>query len=336
MISGLMTTSDRRMTARPVVAARAPLPVAAPARPVRACGALLALANTRQVPSPPNFLTSVLLAVVSLGVAPALLWPMRFRRAADVNRRALLELARWGKSRSNETDGGKLFVAAHRVRFYPSLLTLGMFGVVVAVGAVAWGITQVTPAHDLLSWFIGLTYGALWPRYSAVSAETSLSIFGIWTIGLTVAYSAHLLQAHLYAWSLRRFLDEFNKLAIAEGYAPVMLEPIGFGLSPWLLSCVALAMLSGLWAIPFAFAGATDCRLRGRAFGRMRQALTARVRDVIFSKPTFTRPGEGRILANSRCVTDGCARPLGKTSRFCPRCGAPTGAPVMPRRVVRG
>ncbi|QOV90223.1 hypothetical protein [Humisphaera borealis] len=336
MTTGQLTISDRPGLVRPETPVRIVPSSAAAVRPVRASIALAALDSVRSVASKPNFLTSVVLAIFSLGVAPALRWSARFRRSADANRRALLELARWGESRTKETEERRLLAAAYRVRFYPSLLTVAMVGIVAAVGAVAWGITQVTPGHDLGSWFIGLTYGALWPRYISVSAETSFVVFGVWSLGLTVAYSAHLLQVHLYAWSLRRFLDEFNKLAIAEGYAPVLLEPIGFGLSPWLLSCAALAMLSGFWAIPFAFAGATDCRLRSRAFGRVNKALAARVRDIIFSKPTFHRPGEGRTPATSRCVTDGCATPLARSARYCPRCGVATGVATMPGRAVRG
>lgn len=299
---------------------------------VRACGALSALGATRAASPSPNFLTSMVLAIVSLGVLPALLWPARFRRTADANRQALLELARWGRTRLNEADGERLLLAARRTRFYPSLFTLAMSGVVAAVGVVAWGLTKVSPAYDLASWVIGLTYGAVWPRYHAISVETSLNVFAVWTLGLSVAYIAHLAQVHLYAWSLRKFLDEFNKLSIAEGYAPVLLEPIGFGFSPWLLTCGGLMMLSGIWAIPMAFAGATDCRLRNRAFAKLEADLTGRVRDIIFAKPLTFRPVPAGAVA--RCTTDGCATALMPHNRYCPRCGVATGLPMLPRRAV--
>lgn len=329
MLTGFVTTSQARLPSSPFGASESvragSLPAATAPSKLFAAPVLEALRNTRDARRGPNFLTSLILAVASLGVLPALLWPMRFRRSADGDRRALLELARWGRARCSETDGASLVAAAERVRFHSSLFTLALAGVVTAVGAIAWSLTSIPAGQSLSAWLAGLTYGAFWPRYSAISMET-LGAFSLWTLGLTVAYAAHLAQAQLYALSLRRFLDEFNKLAIAEGYAPVMLEPISFGFSPFILSGAALMLLSGLWAIPMALAGGTDCRVRRRAVWRMRAALSGRVRDMIFARPLMARPTDfvAATTAARRCATDGCAKPLSNPARFCPRCGKKT------------
>jgi len=284
--------------------------------PVPAYAALEALA-TLPSRTRPRSLTSLLLAIVSLGILPAVLWPLRFRRSVNADRHALREVARWGKPRLHEAHARQLDDAAARVRFAPWLMTLGLFGAVISLGAVAWGITQIMPPYDLATWLMGLTYGMVWPRFSAVTADVPLIAFAVWTLGLVVAYLAHLAQVHLYAHGLRRFLDEFNRLSIAEGYTPVLLEPIGFGLSPWLLTAVALLMLSGFWGIPLALAGATDGRLRRRALPRMRAAIASRIRDIIFES---TRPADLKP-AFTRCATGGCGRPLAKAIKYCPRCG---------------
>jgi hypothetical protein len=259
-------------------------------------------------------------------VLPALAWPKRFRRLAVADQQMLLKVAEWGRPRLIEEDAKRLIGAAERVRFHPSLMTLAMTGVAFAMAAVAWGLTQVQPGQNLGSWLLAMTFGALWPRYSAIGAETPAIVYTIWTLGLIVAYSAHLIQVHLHAHSLRRFIDEFNQLSIAEGYAPVLLEPIGFGFSPiWVLTAGSLLMLSGVWAIPLAIAGATENRLRKRAIKKLRADLTGRIRDIIFAR---ARASEINLPAAAYCATPGCRRPLSKGVKFCPRCGARAGRSI--------
>ena len=292
----------------------------------KAADALAALRTDDASGRAPGALRSFAAAVVTLGVWPAIRWTSRFEQVIARDHATLTRLAEWSRRRLPEPQARCLAEAAGGVRQRPWAVPAVFL--IVALTLLSFStLLEVARARDgVWPTVIGSTFGFRWAQLLHPS-DPGVGAFLVWTVGLSAAYGTHLLQIHLHARAVRRFLDEFNRtIVVEEGFPPVLLDPIAIGFSPlWVLAAGTLLFLGSAWAIPFAVAGANDGRYRRRASVRLRQDLAARVRDVIFASPELSRPVLKVPVDAVRCATPGCGGALGPKSKFCPRCGTRRG-----------
>ncbi|MDB5296972.1 MAG: hypothetical protein JWO31_2955 [Phycisphaerales bacterium] len=323
------TTPSPATTGRPAAVAPNPYGGHVPPQATDVLAALRpAVAATTR---PPGAFMGVLLALVSLGVVPAVLWAFRFQSVAAADRRALRRVADWTAGRVGSDRAAGLLAAADQVRPHVVLPALVALYAVAAVVVVALSAGHLPFAIDSWGSVLETTYGLQWFRYLRASPLPGAHVVGFmaWSIGAAGAYLAHLLQVHVHARAVRRFLDEFNRLVpLEEGFGPVLLDPIGFGFAPvWMLAAAVLCAASGWWGVAFAAAGATDRRYRRSAVRCLRGGLAKRVKDVVLAHPergrhaAGTASGRTDVTAVARCPTPGCGRPFGAGVKFCPRCG---------------
>jgi hypothetical protein len=307
-----------------------------PAAPsARACDALEALKAEPLSVHAPSPLFAVLLAVLTLGAGPAILWTIRFHRAARQEREALRTLSDWAASHMRDPGARRPLYAALRcvrVRIIPS-----WFCVVFAIGALiiaVSGFFLFPDSREPSQLWIGSTYGFHWPRFDEPEWHyLRWRIFAGWTACLFTSYLLHLASVHLFARDVQSYLDAFNQeVAVEEGFAPVLREPIGWKSSPiWGLAAALLMTVSGWWGIPLAIAGMTDARYRRRASCRMRDDLADRVRSLIHLRPAYHDAEAVEIVRNAppvRCATSGCDTVLLAKAKFCARCGARRGKAI--------
>jgi hypothetical protein len=315
-ISAATATSGVTATTRGV-APRPSLP--------RACDVLAELKRPLHNTPAPAVLPALLMAALTFGIAPALLWPLRFWRSVRHERRSFLLFAEWARSHTSPEEGRCLTASAGRVGFVPRLFTLGLAGVVAAAGGAAWAFTHSGRGPGVFHRLVGTTYGFEWPRYADARGAGHLTPFLLWTIGLTVAYAAHLVQVQLHARSVRRFLDDCNRFLIEEGSSPVYMVPIGLGFSPlWVVAAVMFSAFSATWGVALAVAGATDRRYRRRASAEVRTSLARGVREIVLLHLGHDSSRVAALASDRtavRCATPGCNVPLVPGAKFCTRCG---------------
>ena len=297
-------------------------------------------------------------AVITFGLYPAVIWPLRFRQVIDAERMRLGRLAQWLESRDGfdgfdkltagrltaggHPDAPRLRLAADAIRFRPLLYLIGF------ASCAAWIVLffacggTLFPRHSLLIdstyWFHPvLLSDELWFRQflhyrgHAPLRVVRTALYTGWVAALSLAFVAHWLQVQLHAGSVRRFLDGFNKIAIHEGLSPVFLLPVGSGLRPmWVLGAIVMAWMNAPWGIPLMLAGSVQRRYVARVGPEMRNALATRMREMTLlprpapvPTPPAPRPARAAAAADTRrrCTTEGCRLPLPAGARFCPRCG---------------
>lgn len=321
-----MTTLAHNSAIRPTYA-----PVALPtvAGPRRGCEVLDDLRARPTGSTPPGVVSAVVWAAATVGIAPGVLWPVRFKQAADAEGKTLRCLADWAGSRVSPAEARELKQFAGRVRFAPILFTLGLAGALVAALAVAWGLTHTGGPQAPFSRLMGLTFGFFWPKFHHVTAgrDAWAVAYAVWTAGLLTAYVSHLVQVHLYAHRVRQYLDALNRVLVDQGAPPAYLRTIGWGFAPlWVIAAVVMLAFGGIWAIPLAVAGATDRRYRRKASPKLRANLAERVRTLLLHEPTYAADAPAAIAtqraAVSLCQMPGCGRPMRSGTKFCPRCGS--------------
>jgi hypothetical protein len=301
---------------------------------VRACDALSELRPGALSPPAPRPLLALFLGLLTFGAGPAILWAYRFAAAARRDQAVLQRVTQWAQGRVRDPAAGRaLSAAVKRVR--PRVLLAVLTSLCAVAGlVVVLSITLHAPAVVGPLWqLLGSTYGFQWPRFStgplmSIRAEA----FAYWTASLFFAYLLHLLHVHLHARDVQHYLNEFNRLvAVEEGFPPVLLEPIGWGFSPfWGSAAAVMVLLSVWWGIPLAIAGATDSRYRRKAACRMRVDLADRVRMLVHLRPAYhhSEPVTATVEPVVYCATPGCDLPLHPEAKFCPRCGARRGRSV--------
>lgn len=302
--------------------------------PIRACDALESLQSSPLAAQAPSPLFAVLLALLTLGAGPAVLWAWRFRVAAQRENAVLRCVTEWAESHLRDPAARRPLDAALRgVRapLIPNFFTI-FFAVAAVLLAGAGFFILPTHAEPSQLW-IGSTYGFHWPRYSDLEWHfLRWRIFGAWTACLFASYLLHLATVHLYSRHVQRYLNVFNRLvAVEEGFAPVLLETIGWKSSPlWGLASAALLVVSGWWGIPLAVAGMTDARYRKRASCKMRLDLIDRVRCLIHLRAAYHDAATVPVTRAPivRCATPGCDTPLAPKAKFCARCGARRGRAI--------
>jgi hypothetical protein len=286
--------------------------------------------------------TTFFAAVITFGLYPAIIWPLRFRQVIDAERARLGRLAQWLEARGGHPDAPRLRLAADAIRFRPLLYLIGF------AGCAAWALLffalggRLSPGHPLLM-------GSTWSFHPALLTDGNwleqflhngrrapllvirTALYAGWVAALSLAFVFHWLQVQLHAGSVRRFLDEFNKIAIHEGLSPVFLPPSGVGVRPmWVVGAVVMAWINAPWGIPLMLAGSVQRRYVARVGPEVRNALATRVREMALLPrpvpiPVVVPPRRERNTAMAdarvRCTTEGCRQPLPAGARFCPRCG---------------
>ncbi|HEX8911226.1 MAG TPA: zinc ribbon domain-containing protein [Humisphaera sp.] len=311
------------MTTAPVNFRPAATVLAPPGRVVQACEVIASLAaDDRRSPPTPGALTGFLLSILTLGVWPAVVWPMRLREVAARQWHQAALVSAWLKPRVAKPDAERLEAAAAGVRPGIALGVLGWAGVAISLAAVVRGVAVRPAEQSVGEWLRGMTF-VIGPASSAAQVVAFVGGAG----GMVVAYVAHVVSVQLHARAVRRFLDAFNHVAVlTEALPPVYLEPIGWGFSfPWMLAAVGLVVLRQPWGVPLAIAGATDRRFRRSAWCKARQELAERVKAIVMHHPPAGRggtpmePEPDEVV--SHCPRGGCGVPIVAKARFCPRCG---------------
>jgi hypothetical protein len=281
-------------------------------------------------------------AVLTFGLYPAVIWPLRFRQIIDAERVRLGRLAQWVEARGGHPDAPRLRLAADAIRFRPLLYLIGF------AGCAAWALLffavggRLSPGHPLLmgsTWSfhpVLLTEGNWFGHFVHSRGQAPLrvvrtALYAGWVAALSLAFLFHWLQVQLHARSVRRFLDEFNKIVIHEALSPVFLPPIGAGVRPmWVAGAVLMAWMNAPWGIPLMLTGSVQRRYVARVRPQLGNALATRVREmsllprpvpVPVAVPPITMRNVSMADARIRCTTEGCRQPLPAGARFCPRCG---------------
>ena len=307
---------------------------ALPAAPAHAASADDGAALVRDLGAPigprsPGLITGMALSAVTFGILPALLWPFRFAKFAQQQKRDLGRLARWVSLSTPHPSTKRLSEAAAGVEFRPALLVMALM-CCAAIGVVFLALISGMPAgYDPGKALLGSAFG----RLAEYSGPGFALLFVAWAVGLSVGYLCQWVQIQLHARSVRKLLDVFNEVALDEGIAPVFLEPVGFLVGPlWLAAGVLLLVMGAPWGVCFMLAGGVQSRYTRRVSPQLRALLAQRVRDMLLLRRPFPgrapHPDDSRGYTRTRCETPGCRMPLPVSAKFCPRCGVRSAGPV--------
>ncbi len=279
--------------------------------------------------------TTFFAAVITFGLYPAVMWPLRFRQVIDAERRRFGRLAQWleARGRFDNLAAGthpvapRLRISADAIRFRPFLYLIGF------ASCAAWVLLffacggRLGSHHSLLMASTYSSHPALladnnWAilflhrgPYAPLWAVRD-SLFAAWVAALSLAFVTHWAQVQLHAGSVRRFLDEFNKIAIDEGLSPVFLSPVGSGVRPmWVAGALVMAWMNAPWGIPLMLAGSVQRRYVVRVGPDMRSALATRVREMTLlprpaTVPPVPRTARNAVDVRARCTTEGCRQPV--------------------------
>src|SRR5260221_1591779 len=208
-------------------------------------------------------LKSLFLGIISFGLLPILAWTRNFRTFAIAEQQQLLHLAQWLRQNSSHPLARQLESDAVELR--PRVL-LSWLSVLIAV-AMAVGMYLViqpyrwyTPWEQLLAgtYSFGKGHGF---NYRVGTLPNSHQMFTLWVYGLGAAYLLHIVQVHLHAGDVRRFVARFSEIAQAEGINRVKATPLGTTLRPlWLAGGFALFAMGAPWGVVAMVAGAAPRR----------------------------------------------------------------------------
>jgi hypothetical protein len=264
---------------------------------------------------------TLVLAALTFGIAPLLVWPSRLRELIAAERDRYLQLAAWMRTVSGERSQ-RLAHAAERIRPQPVLAVLP----VMLPLLVIWQFLMMTIQHGPINrWAVNAT----WRFAQNIDPDSfTRQQFFVWTGGLALAYLLH--WAHLL-WHQARVRDavvEFNHLAAAEGVAPVPV-PIGFGLRPlWLVAGMfMLGGASALWALPMMLAGGLQRSYAKTTVPVVQGQIGLRVRQLLSRRrPAMFVPTP--VSQARRCSNERCRAPVARVANFCSRCGTHVGPDV--------
>lgn len=286
--------------------------------------------------------TAFVAAVITFGLYPAVIWPLRFRQVIDADRFRLGRLAQWLEARGSHPDAPRLRLAADAIRFRPLPYLIGF------VSCAAWALMffacggSFSLGHSMLlestySFHPALIENTEWPRqflhsgWRAPPHVLRTALYAGWVAALSLASITQYHQVQKHAGSVRRFLDQFNKIAIHEGLSPVFLPPLGSGVTPmWVVGAIVMVWMNAPWGVLLMLAGSVQRRYVARVGPEMRNALATRMREMTLlprsapvAAPVAPKPARNGVIADARrrCTTEGCRLPLPAGARFCPRCG---------------
>jgi hypothetical protein len=270
-------------------------------------------------------LKSLFLGIISFGLLPILSWTRNFRTFAIAEQQQLLHLAQWVRTNSSHPLARQLESDAVELR--PRVL-LSWLSVLIAV-AMAVGMYF---ALELNRWYspwdqlVAGTYG--FGKHRVLDRRVTLfpnshQMFTLWVYGLGAAYLLHIVQVHLHAGDVRRFVARFSEIAQAEGINRVKATPLGTTLRPlWLAGGFALFAMGAPWGVVAMVAGAAQRRYITSTSRDTRADLAHRLRAMLIRRRPSSAAGVPvPIYLRDRCIEPKCRAEVPRGVNYCPRCG---------------
>ena len=286
-------------------------------RPDYLAGALLqSLMRPMIEPFAPQFIRTLILAVVSFGIIPLIQMPRRLRGFAARERDQLAHLANWMRIQFG-SDAETLDPRTPGLDRVVHLLRLVSWaGAITVMGAIGWYLWNDHDLEDLTR----STYAFFSVRAHGNRGQDEL-LFTIWMVGLCVGYAAQWLAIQVHQARVRTFVTRFNVLAARQNLRKLAPPVEALGLRPiWLAGAVGLMCLGSLWGIPLMLAGAAQTRYIRHRSRWMRAELAQRVREVLQqTRPTMMLAVP--VVLRRKCPVAVCKAPLPQAATFCPRCG---------------
>ena len=271
-----------------------------------------------------SFARALITGVLSFGIVPVFSLSRRFRDYILFERQQMDHLADWLRSHHETEEANALRNLSKRIRFREQLHTLSF---VLAIFTVAALLFLTGPFS--LRRLIDHTYEVR----PFATARLPLT-FVLWNALLCAAYGLHWLQIRLYIRDLRRFVEQFNRVAGHDKLEPVNPPRLKLGMRVgWILTAVLLACVGAFWGIPMALAGASQRRYINQTAQHVREQMGERVRTMMGLRgpaPVVAGATPHYRVHTYRCDRDNCRANLPAAARFCPRCGAPVVSPADP------
>jgi|GEM_PF-1546106 len=254
---------------------------------------------------------------LSFGILP-LLFPLRRQRQFHlIERDQYFHLSEWMRLQcgDNASDLPESHDEINRNAGVP-------FIVGIASAFVTMWIVLTHIIHS--GWSFGdllrLAYGTPWTILVNVGRSGDIWLDRL-VPTMLIGQIAYWFNGLLQSRSTRRFAERFNLLAKKEGFAPVSVPALSFGLRPlWMVGALIFISLHAPWGAVMMLAGASQRRYIRHESMNLRLQLAQRVRDVMAVKRPLTRVPVSTSL-REKCNDEKCRSPLPATARFCPRCG---------------
>jgi hypothetical protein len=269
-------------------------------------------------------LKSLFLGIISFGLLPILAWPRGFRTFAIAEQQQLLHLAQWVRANSSHPLARQLESDAVELR--PRVL-LSWLSVLIAVAMAVGMFFVLEPNRWYSSWdqLVAGTYGFGKHRvldHRVTLLPNSHRMFTLWVYGLGAAYLLHIVQVHLHAGDVRRFVARFSEIAQAEGINRVKATSLGTTLRPlWLAGGFALFALGAPWGAVAMVAGAAQRRYITSTSRDTRADLAHRLRAMLIRRRPSSVGIPVPIYLRDRCVEPRCRAEVPRGVNYCPRCG---------------
>ena len=268
------------------------------------------------IPSTP--LATALMAGLTFGLLPAVVWPLRWATFLDRERAGYLDLAHWWRRRVDPAEAQPSDGVLNTLRPRPILVVLpwlavGFVATVLGVGAYLDG-----PQHV---WAV--TYGyhngldpASWPA----GGSTWRNLHSAWLWTLFAAYAIHWYAVRSHGQAVGDLVRWTNRLTRDNGDRRVRNEAARLGLGPlWVTIAVGACFVHAWWAVPMVLAGAAQRRYADVGTVRLGRALRAQAGEVVATAGGGTSAGP--------CPAPECGAVLPPKAKFCPRCGSPADRP---------
>jgi hypothetical protein len=264
-------------------------------------------------------LVTMVLAAMSFGLLPLLVWPHRFRRLMRVEQQQLWHLAEWLRLRTGSAKAAALRDQSEALAPGPLTGVFSFFLVLLFVALIrlplihhrdwqSFWMSAYGVRHMARPWFWQAPFDPTWMRWSLIMA---------------IGYFLHWLQVCRHAGAMGEYAKGFNAVIADEKMSPVRIHGVGVGFHPiWALVALVGVVYNAYWAIPMALAGAVHVRYVRVTSRQLRSDLARRVRWMLDKNrpPVSLRgPSEPRPCVNEKCRA---MVPVG--AMFCPRCGART------------
>ena len=266
---------------------------------------------------------SLVVAFLSLGALPVLLWHDRFRDFVDDERHHLRRFGDWLRLHSTRPETMDLRVAGEELSCRPLLSALSILSVVAVV--ILFAVQLGNDGRPVIEQIFSHTYGFDTTRMTGLAPSDAQRLFTAWCVGVSAAYLFHWVQVQAHAFDVARFVRHANSIFRHEGIPRVPVPRIGIGLSfLWLVAAAVLTTQGAWWGLALALSGAAQQRYMVEASRRLRRTLASRVREMArLPHEPGSAHAEIEMPASltRRCPHVRCLASLPTQARFCPRCG---------------